>query len=105
MAPIFSKMQKVGQSWPCWKRNGHSTFCDHFFFSKIPESLPNETSTNMIKSPSIDHCIHSPVGRFGIDYGVFPKTSYYKIPMTSSMYIKGASDLLKNYGSNWSFFK
>ena len=68
--------------------------------------LPDETSTKHDQiSLFIDHCIHSYVGGFCIDYGVFPRTSYYKIPMTSGMYIKGASDLIKNYGSNWSFFK
>ena len=46
-------------------------------------------------SLSVDHSIHPRFGSFGIDYGVFPKTTYYKIPMANSIYIKGATDLLK----------
>jgi len=53
-------------------------------------------------SLSVDLSIHSLFGSFGIDYRAFLKTAYYKIPMTSSIYVKGATDLLKKYGSNWS---
>jgi len=61
---------------------------------KLSSSKYNISKHNHI-SLSVDHSIHSLCGSFGIDYEVFPKTTYYKIPMRSSIYIKGATDLLK----------
>ena len=61
---------------------------------KLSSSNCNINKHNQI-SLSVDNSIHSHFGGFGIGYGAFPKTTYCKCPMTSSIYRKGATDLLK----------
>ena len=83
---FFSRISNI------WGVLAPSFFQDSY---KLPSSKSYINKHNHIYL-SINHFVHYHFGEFGIDYGALPNTTYYKIPMKSSIYGERAIDLLKN---------